>query len=225
MEPLQRLARLASWTPSPTTAPAQVWAPSGYPSLHLGTRLVPRTLDSGEGWHWGRRGTTRSTFSPSRVGVNLGVKCPTGPAQLPAKWPDLISNLLEATPGIEPGIAVLQFGHVCSYASVDVRLELKSEEREPLSAADVRQSSSALPSAVPSAWSTKAGARPRLVMAAGSARGVPSGTGRRHARRLAQPSMAPAEDRRNTSARRSGVPSPHEVRWVGHLRRYRSGTE
>ncbi len=49
---------------------------------------------------------SKGSYSP--VGVNLGVKCPTGPAQHPAKWPVLISNPLEATPGIEPGIAVLQ---------------------------------------------------------------------------------------------------------------------
>ena len=68
----------------------------------------------------------------------------------------MISNLLEATPGIEPGIAVLQFGHVCSQASADVRFEVKYEEREPLSAADVRQSSPALPSVMPSASSASA---------------------------------------------------------------------
>ncbi len=91
---------------------------------------------------------SKGSYSP--VGVNLGVKCPTGPAQHPAKWPVLISNPLEATPGIEPGIAVLQFGHVCSSASVDVHLEVRSEELEPLSAADVRHSSPALPSVMPS---------------------------------------------------------------------------
>ena len=69
--------------------------------------------------------------------------------QLPSR-PALFSSLLEATPGIEPGIAVLQFGHVCSSASVDVHLELRSDELEPLSAADVRHSSPALPSVMPS---------------------------------------------------------------------------
>ena len=65
-------------------------------------------------------------------------------------------NLLEATPGIEPGIAVLQFGHVCSQASADVRSEVKYEQPEPLSAADVRQRSPALPSVMPSASSASA---------------------------------------------------------------------
>ena len=65
-------------------------------------------------------------------------------------------DLLEATPGIEPGIAVLQFGHVCSQASADVRSEVKYEQPEPLSAADVRQRSPALPSVMPSASSASA---------------------------------------------------------------------
>ena len=62
----------------------------------------------------------------------------------------MISNLLEATPGIEPGIAVLQFGNGCSPASVDVHLELRSEAFGPPPAADVHHSSPALPSVMPS---------------------------------------------------------------------------
>jgi len=63
---------------------------------------------------WHPPPAARGPHCRARVGVNLGVKRPRRPAPGPAKWPNLISNLLEATPGIEPGIAVLQFGHVCS---------------------------------------------------------------------------------------------------------------
>ena len=63
---------------------------------------------------WHPAPAARGPHCRERVGVNLGVKRPQRPAPGPAKWPDLISNRLEATPGIEPGIAVLQTAQVGS---------------------------------------------------------------------------------------------------------------
>ena len=106
----------------------QLAPPATLKSVRSSSAVAPAKAS----WHQNRH----QPGQPSRLLRRLGRQC------------DL--NLLEATPGIEPGIAVLQFGHVCSSASVDVHLEVRSEELEPLWAADVRHSSPALPSGMPS---------------------------------------------------------------------------
>ena len=83
-----------------------------------------------------------------------GVKRPHRPTPCSANWPVSISDLLEATPGIEPGIAVLQIPRIRPGASAKVRFEIKNRNCRPLTCACGRRSPPGLGSKLGSGWAS-----------------------------------------------------------------------
>ncbi len=163
---LRRSGLAGRWHPGPPTPRAALplpWRPGGRPTGREGSGFSYAT---GPPRSWatpsGARLRCRRWPAPvpfvaggARGWIPLPSMMPSSPGDRPQKSDsgghfDL--NLLEATPGIEPGIAVLQIPRIRLGPSAGVRFEIKNGPIRPLRCACGRRSSSGLGSKLGSRW-------------------------------------------------------------------------